>query len=149
MKLFRHVKSFLGQCLFTIILAAIIPVVLSVNCVYASSSSKQIVGGPCTYKQYRGNAQIVSVIPGQNNSGGYEVKFLFYSKKSVKEEFAMGKDKRWLLIMNDFSDPSEDFVKKYDIQSGKRFPCIMKVITKGTCTPVMFDFPTLDRNRVR
>ena len=132
-------------------IVAIIPVVvlLSVSCVSASSSSKQMVGGPCTYKQYEGKAQIVSVSQKQDNPATFEIKFSFHPKKTIQEEYARVTGKQWSLVMNDFSDPPEAFVKKYGIKPGKRFPCQMKVITKGTCSPVIFDFPTLDRDRAQ
>jgi len=146
MKLLSYIKSLSEHALVALVLAVVFPAILSVNCALASSSPKQLVGGPCTYKQYKGNAEIVSVNPKPGNPATFEIKFSFHPKKAIKEEFARNKDRQWNLVMNDFSDPREDFVKKYGIKSGKRLPCYMKVITKGTCTPVMFDFPTINRD---
>lgn len=133
-----------------IILIAVFSVISSLGCVSASySSSKQIVGGPCMYKQYSGEAEIVSVGQKPDHSGAYEVKFSFHPQDKIQEEFAGDEDTQWSLVMNDFSDPLEDFVKQYGIKPGKRFPCYMKVITKGTCAPVLFDFPTINRDRAQ
>lgn len=146
MNLLSHIKLLSRHAI-----VAIIPVVvfLSVSCVSASPSSKQLVGGPCTYKLYAGKAQIVSVSQKQDNPAAFEIKFSFHPKKAIQEEYARVTGKQWSLVMNDFSDPPETFVKKYSIKPGKRFPCNMKVITKGTCSPVIFDFPTLDRDRAQ
>ena len=146
MKLLSYIKSVSEHGLVAITLVAVFSAILSVNCESASSSSKQFVGGPCTYKQYKGNAKIVSVNPKPDNPATFEIKFSFRTKKAIQEEYAQTEGRQWTLVMNDFSNPREDFVKKYDIKPGKSFPCYMKVITKGTCTPVMFDFPTINRD---
>jgi hypothetical protein len=144
-----HIKARSVQGLAAISLAVIFLATLFVSCVSASSQSKPIAGGPCAYKQYSGEAEIVSISRKSDNSGTYEIKFSFHPQKAVREEFARDESKQWFLVMNDFSNPSEDFVKKYDVKTGKRFPCYMKVITKGTCAPVMFDFPTINRDRAQ
>jgi hypothetical protein len=144
MKRRRHEKSLSNQIFLTINLVAVFSVIFSLSCVSASSSSKRVVGGSCAYKQYSGEAEIISVSRKSDNSGSYEVKFSFHPRKAVREEFARDVSRQWSFVMKDFSDPREDYVKQYGMKPGKRFPCFMKVITKGTCTPVMFDFPTIE-----
>jgi hypothetical protein len=34
-------------------------------------------------------------------------------------------------------------IEKFDIRPGKRIGCTLKVITRGTCTPILFEFPSL------
>jgi len=40
--------------------------------------------------------------------------------------------------------PGPKFLEKYGIEAGKSFECHLKVIVKGTCTPILFEFPTID-----
>jgi hypothetical protein len=110
----------------------------------ASSSSSPRVGGPCTYKQYKGDAEIVSVIQRPGGLGEYEIKFSFHPQETIQEEFARVEGRQWILVQKDSSYPQNDFLTQYGINAGKRFPCYLKVITKGTCTPVLFEFPTIN-----
>lgn len=116
-------------------------------CAVASSSPR--VGGPCTYKQYKGDAEIVSVTPAKGTTGEYEIRFSFHPQEKIQEEFARAEGKQWLLVREDSSFPKKDFLQQYDIKTGKRFPCYMKVITRGACTPVLFDFPTIADGRTQ
>lgn len=115
----------------------------------ASSSSQPRVGGTCIYKQYKGNAEIVSITLRSGTSGEYEIKFSFHPQETIQEEFARVEDKQWLLVQKDSAYPKEDFLTQYDIKAGKSLPCSMKVITKGTCTPVLFEFPTIDNGKAQ
>lgn len=113
----------------------------------ASSAAPPRIGGPCAYKPYPGEAEIVSVKSNPDGLGTFEIKFLFHPHDVIEGKFAGVKDRRGSLRFSDSSYPHEDFVRRYGIQTGKRFPCIMNVITKGTCTPILFDFPTLNPAR--
>lgn len=112
---------------------------------------KQMVGGPCQYKAYLGRAAILSVQKheGQAQAGApsadaYEVKFSFTPDEEIKEGWVQLEGKEHLLLLTNSSFPGPRFLNKYGIEPGKRFECNMKVITKGTCTPVLFEFPTID-----
>ena len=113
------------------------------------ASSSQRVGGPCAYKQYQGDAEIVSVTPAKGMTGEYEIRFSFHPQEKIQEEFARVEGKQWVLVRNDSSFPKKDFLQQYDIKKGNRFPCYMKVIIRGTCTPVLFDFPTIRNGRAQ
>jgi len=115
----------------------------------ASSSSSPRVGGLCTYKQYKGDAEIVSVTQRPEVPGEYEIKFSFHPQKTIQEEFARVEGRQWLLVEKDSSYPKDDFLTQYGINAGKRFPCYLKVITKGTCTPVLFEFPTIEHGKAQ
>lgn len=107
---------------------------------------ESLVGGRCEYKSYAGKARIVSIekAPSKiSSSEGYEVKFVFLSSGSVEESFARTEGKEFLLLLADSSHPGPKFLKKYGIEAGRVFDCILKVITKGTCTPVLFEFPSI------
>jgi len=128
-------------------MALIFIIPLFIGDALSSTSPKPCVGGPCPHKQYCGEAQIISINPIPKESGSYEIKFFFHAKETVLEEFAKPEDRLWSLLQKDFSSPQESFIKKYGIKIGKRFPCTMNVMTKGACTPVLFDFPTIDEGR--
>ncbi len=69
----------------------------------------QRVGGPCTYKQYKGEAEIVSVTQRPEVPGEYEIKFSFHPRVTIKEEFARVEGSQWLLVQEYSSYPKEDF----------------------------------------
>jgi len=116
-----------------------------------SPPKRHVVGGPCEYKEYMGQAKIVSlekrgaeeqVVPSQKHS--YEVRFSFDTDQGIQEPYVRVKGKEYLLLLRDSSYPGARFLREYGIKVGKVFPCCLKVITKGTCTPIIFDFPTID-----
>ncbi len=112
---------------------------------------EHVVGGPCDYREYKGQAKIVSVKkriiktqtdPSQKDR--YEVRFLFHTDQVIQEPYVGVEGKGYLLLKKDASYPGASFLCEYGIEVGKVFPCSMKVITKGTCTPIIFEFPTMD-----
>ena len=118
----------------------------------AAREKPQMVGGPCLYTEYSGTAKIISVdeiagsqaAPGQKVSV-YQVRFIFEPVGPIPEPFLdMRERPHELTLINGFQ-PRLGFLKKYGIEPDKTFPCNLKVIKKGTCTPVLFDFPTIDR----
>lgn len=126
------------------VIMVLIFLVLFFSCDLAAvSSSKQRVGGACIYRQYKGEAEIISVTQRQGIPGEYEIKFSFHPQETIQEEFARVEGRQWLIVQKDSSSPKDDFLTQYGIKTGKRLPCYLKVITKGTCTPVLFDFPTI------
>jgi hypothetical protein len=138
-----------GICLANWGMALIFLVSLSSCGIAASSSSAPRVGGPCVYKQYKGEAEIVSVIPRPEVPGEYEIKFSFHPRETIQEEFARVEGRQWLLVQKDSSYPRDAFLTQYGIQAGKHLPCYLKVITKGTCTPVLFEFPTIKNSKAK
>ena len=143
-RIYFKALTFTG-CLY-LILPLMLLLILSA-CGMASSSQR--VGGPCAYKQYQGDAEIVSVTPAKGMTGEYEIRFSFHPQEKIQEEFARVEGKQWVLVRNDSSFPKKDFLQQYDIKKGNRFPCYMKVIIRGTCTPVLFDFPTIRNGRAQ
>ena len=115
------------------------------------SSSRRVVGGPCDYEAYKGQATIISIhrkeLP--DNYGGpayekYEVKFTFHPNEAIQERHGRIEGGEPLLLLQNSWYPGPRFLQKYGIAEGKRFDCYLKVITRGTCTPIIFDFPTID-----
>jgi len=117
-------------------------ILMSVSC--AETKSKEIgrvVGGPCGYESYPGKAEVVSVKKGDD---GYDVKFTFHSENTPRETYARVEGKPHRLLLTNGSRPKLGFLKKYGIEAGKVLPCNLDVIVKGTCTPIIFKFPTVD-----
>ncbi len=108
------------------------------------------IGGPCEYKDYKGIALIVSIQKAKqsfriNDSGGsvdlFEVMFHFYSNEKIEKSFVNYECMSFMLLKPDNSLPDCDFLKKYSIAPGKKLECIIKIITKGSCNPIIFHFP--------
>jgi hypothetical protein len=117
-------------------------VLLSVSCAETKTKGVgRVVGGPCSYESYPGDAEVVSVKRGDD---GYDVKFVFHSEKTPQETDAWVKEKTHFLLLTNGSRPKAGFLKKYGIKTGKMFPCSLEVIVKGTCTPILFQFSTID-----
>lgn len=108
-------------------------------------TGERIVGGQCEYSQYKGTAKITSItkVSGSAADRGerYEVKFSFVADREIREPFAQTKGKEFVLTLTNSSMPGAVFLGKYGIEAGKEFDAYLKAITKGTCTPVLFEFP--------
>ena len=105
------------------------------------------MGGPCEYNQYRGKARITSIkgLPGPNQGREtFEVKFNFLPEEEIKESFARVEGREFLLLLTNSTYPEGNFLDRYQVKPGKVFDCILKVIRKGTCTPMLFDFPGIN-----
>jgi hypothetical protein len=110
------------------------------------------VGGPCEYKDYNGKAEIVSVQKVEFGSDSisikqpnelYKVTYYFYPENKIQETFVHVGSKCFDLLLPDSSYPDLVFIQRNDIHQGKKLDCVLKVITKGACTPMIFKFPTL------
>jgi|MudIll2142460700_1097286.scaffolds.fasta_scaffold810371_1 hypothetical protein len=121
---------------------------VSFICVYRAYADQGFIdGGPCEYKQYKGRAKIISIIPKDENPGYshevFEVKFSYTPDRKVDEIFAQTEGRVFELQLTNSWNPGPKFLRKYGIEVGKEFACYMKVITRGTCTPVIFEFPSI------
>ena len=125
---------------------------ISSSCSAMDNPTKnKIVGGPCEYRAYPGQAKIVSINKVQlkedandSSKGQYEVKFSFHPDLEIEEAYGQVEGKNYSLLLNNSSYPNPRFLRKYGIELGKSFDCYMMVITQGTCTPILFEFPTID-----
>jgi len=108
---------------------------------------KRLVGGQCEYKKYEGGAQITSItrivgsVADPNERDQVKFKFIPYGR--VEETFAQIEGREFSLTLINSSYPGRRFLEKYGIEVGKVFDCYLKVITKGTCTPIFFEFPSI------
>jgi hypothetical protein len=113
----------------------------------------RVLGGPCSYKTYPGTAQVVSMEKasttsqdGRKSGDGYDVHFVFHPETALEETYARVEGKTHTLLLTNGSRPRMGFLKKYGIAVDKTLPCELAVIVKGTCTPILFKFPTVDMN---
>jgi hypothetical protein len=107
-----------------------------------------MVGGPCEYRSYPGQAEILSVAPMEAPAaaagGRFDVKFRFIPIGTVEEPLGKAAlQKTFSLLPDREMPPDRAFIEKFDIRPGKRLGCTLQVITRGTCTPILFDFPSL------
>ena len=141
-----------GILLFAIILAnAFYPGSSMAVDLAEERSTPKVVGGQCEYIRYKGKATIISIRekkmprdyvgPSYEN---YEVKFSFFSDEEIKEAYGKVKGREYSLMLDNSWYPGPKFLEKYGLETGKSFECYLKVITRGTCTPVLFEFPTID-----
>jgi hypothetical protein len=134
--------------IFTIILiGAVLP---GIGCSMTGSETARgpLVGGPCEYRSYPGQAEIVSMAPWAAPSPAagerIDVKFRFIPDGPVEEPLGKAALQRTFSLLPDREmPPDRAFTEKFDIRPGKRLGCTLKVITRGTCTPILFDFPSL------
>ena len=115
------------------------------------SPSNRIVGGPCEYREYTGKATVVSVRPRElrdrdprPNYEQYEVRFIFHPDEAIRERHGQVEGREFLLVQRNSRYPGPAFLRKYGIEEGTVLDGSVKVITKGTCTPVLFDFPLIN-----
>jgi len=115
-------------------------------------AQEYLLGGPCEYQSYPGQATIAvsrprPLAPGEQNPGyqPYEVTFTFSPDDPVPRGLYVPQ-RQYRLTLTDGSDPGPKFVAKYRLKPGHTRKCLLQVIKKGTCTPVMFFFPGLDSN---
>jgi hypothetical protein len=116
----------------------------------AGQTTEPKAGGNCIYNRYRGRADILSIRPKMMPEGGApsyetrEVIFSFCPDEQISESWVQVEGKRYLLTLANGWYPGPAFLNKYGIDIGRRLDCEMAVITSGTCTPIQFDFPTID-----
>ena len=112
----------------------------------------KIVGGPCSYSDYGGIATIIAVkktekskvqadMPGGPGYEGFEVWVRLRADKEIKEKWARDfiKKEHLFQLYNGWY-PGPEYIEKYKIKPGQTYKCTVKVITKGTCTPIIFEF---------
>ncbi|BAH75633.1 hypothetical protein [Solidesulfovibrio magneticus] len=120
----------------------------------ARAAGPERVGGPCRYESYPGTATFVDVKPWQPESPTagvptpyppLTVTFQFVPNQPITNEplYRPGAVHTFTLINS--MPPGPRFAAKYGIMAGAAVPCQLRVIREGTCTPVVFEFPGIDR----
>ncbi|MFH1791311.1 MAG: hypothetical protein ABH885_04940, partial [Candidatus Omnitrophota bacterium] len=78
---------------------------------------------------------------------GYEVWFTFKPYGEIKEEWAKGVvTKEHLFQLYNSWYPGPRYIKRYNIKPGAQYKAVLQVITKGTSTPILFDFKDLKKD---
>lgn len=115
------------------------------------SPSKRVVGGQCEYREYAGKATVVSVRPREPQDRDprphyeqYEVRFIFRPDETIRERHGQVEGREFLLLQRNSRYPGPAFLRKYGIEEGSVLDGSVKVITRGTCTPILFEFPLID-----
>ncbi len=105
---------------------------------------KKMVGGPCSYMNHPGTATIVSVQEASPSSGyskeKFEVKFTFKPDEEIKEPFLKIEGRTFLFTLQGGQYPEQKDLDKYGIKPGADIKGLMRSISSGTCTPILFDF---------
>lgn len=109
------------------------------------------VGGPCEYAAYPGVAEFLGVAPAPPDEftatpyQGMKADFRFIPDKPLKNQGLYVEGKAYPFTLINGALPGKAYLEKYAIRPGARVPCRFMVITKGTCTPTLFDFPGIDQ----
>lgn len=115
------------------------------------------VGGPCSYKSYDGTAHITRIVKteasrkqaGVRGGPGYEGHEIWF-RFAPKEKIALVGwqagvfDREHLLTLKNGWYPGPGFIDKYRLAVGHKYPCTAQIIETGACTPIVFDFGTID-----
>jgi hypothetical protein len=111
------------------------------------AGDRSLVGGACEYKNYKGGARISSITKvgegGEPSEDKFEAKFFFLPKEKIEESFAQVEDRELILQIRDQSSFGRRFLEKNRVRVGETIDCVLKVIIRGTCTPVLFEFPSI------
>jgi len=112
-----------------------------------SEAKDTVSGGACAYTETVGRATILSLNkahPGDNNceKNPVEVAFDFTPDDPLRANARTDKNKR--LTVGDGRNPPREYVIGKGLAIGTTHRCIRKSITKGTCTPLLFEFPSID-----
>ena len=112
--------------------------------------SPRVLGGPCDYKTYKGHATITHIAKKEIHRvseppyQSYEVKFIFSPDEGIDEPHGRIEGREYILMLTNSRYPGPKFLEKYGIEAGKSFECHLNVIVRGTCTPILIEFPTID-----
>jgi hypothetical protein len=116
-------------------------------CVEGIGDGPPRAGGPCEYRKYEGQAEITSLrkVTDQKSDafGRYEVRFRFVPDQKIEESFLRVEGREFLLELDFSPYVSPQIIDRYGITVGSILRCTLKVILQGTCTPVLFEFPSL------
>ncbi|MDD4912406.1 MAG: hypothetical protein PHP57_08940 [Sideroxydans sp.] len=108
---------------------------LLVSC--GKPSSPMIVGGPCSYTTTQGMATITAL---KTQADGIEVQFNFQANDS--HAAAIPADMHNHLTLST-GLPTSQWVTAQKLVVGSQIPAHRQEIQTGTCTPYIYEFPTL------
>jgi hypothetical protein len=116
------------------------------------SEKRPVIGGPCKYDFYQGRCTIISIKETeesrkQEKDAGYkglEVKYQFEADDEIPEQWRDSVSEERSLRLDNSWYPGPLFIEKSRLEVDKVLPCGVELITEGTCTPVHFQFPTIN-----
>ncbi len=134
--------------------------VLLLTLIVSLSGCNEFFGGPCSYTHYQGKATITSILLLENDSHittnkwneRYEVLYRFQLNEGeiIKEDqmnlYDNIKNKELPFTLTNSWYPNKNYLEKYGIQEGAIFNCTLKLITKGTCSPIIIDFQEINES---
>jgi len=107
------------------------------------------VGGTCDYQSYPGLAEILSLVKAEPQEAAgeagverFEIRFSFRPDGPIEQDWVKLSGETFLLTLPGGRLPDQEFLAKHGIMVGQMIPCLLKVITKGTCTPLIFTWPS-------
>ncbi len=115
----------------------------------ACNNKKDIVGGRCEYKEIKGTAAITSIVKADSGDNNSQVTVFFDFVPDDPDavnnyRFHNVPDKDQELRVGGGVNPAKSYMDLKGITAGSSYKCKRMEITKGTCTPVIFDFYEID-----
>jgi hypothetical protein len=121
-----------------------------------NKAKNKIDGSCCRYVSIEGHAEILRIQPtpesisqaqvqGGPRYQGYEVWFRFVPAEissDARLQTVLEHDHMLTLSNSWYIGPR--FLKKYGIKTGKTFPGVLKLLVEGTCSPIQFEFRTIN-----
>ena len=108
---------------------------------------KTTVGGPCDYKNINGTAHIIAIEPatrGPNNcKNPVSVVFNFMPLDGAANQANISYTNQ-RLTLGEGQNPPRAWVDSQGIKVGSRLRCVRQEIETGTCTPIIYSFPSLN-----
>lgn len=131
-------------CLRVLLVACVLGLVPT-----APALARPLAGGPCTYADFPGTATITAIAPlAEERHGlpyaGRSVTFTFAPDTPINGEPLYVPGNIHHLTLAGGRAPGQRFVDHYKLRPGLSLPCRLRLIRKGTCTPVLFEFPGID-----
>ncbi len=113
----------------------------------ATLNASPLIGGRCEYSRIPGKCKITSITTPSNNENNciktpVKVEFKFAPTKSVK--FIYPERNTSSITIADGKNPPQEWVNKNSIKVNKTFSCVKNEEISGACSPVVFEFASLD-----
>jgi hypothetical protein len=117
-----------------------------------STDTNKMVGGPCTYTEFRGTATITTIedAPADDYNCANNPKLVSYSftpneaEASSDYKFTNVADSDQSLKILGGKNPAQTWLESNGVQIGNTYTCVRAEIQSGTCTPVIFTIKDLD-----
>jgi len=111
------------------------------------SPSSLKMGGPCSFKKFRGKCTILTVEP----DGGVRFKFtptepldlrgtFLKNEEDVTNDIYTGTVRYLLESFNNKPTITQQDLNAHNVKKGAVFDCEIEIITDGTCSPINFNF---------